>query len=133
MFTLTQSEKNMLEKLGGALERYRALEEMLGDPEIISDQKEYTKIMREYKSLTKIAEKYGEFVKLDAECRDLREMLEIEDDEEMRALAKEDIDKNEDTMRALIDELRILILPKDPNDDKNVIVEIFVNFSKTSC
>ncbi len=124
LFTLTQSEKNMLEKLGDAVKRYRALEEMLGDPEVISDHKQYTKLMREYKSLAKIAEKYGEFTKLDGECGDLREMLDMEDDEEMRALAKEDLDKNEDIMRALIDELRILILPRDPNDDKNVIVEI---------
>ena len=124
MLTLTQSEKNMIEKLGVAVERYHRLEEMLGDPEIISNQTEYTKIMREYKALSKIAEKYGNFMSLDKECRDLRELLEIEDDEEMCALAQDDLAKNEDTMRALIDELRILILPRDPNDDKNVIVEI---------
>ena len=124
MLTLTQSEKNMIEKLGVAVERYHKLEEMLGDSEIISNQTEYTKIMREYKSLAKIAEKYGDFMRLDNECKDLRELLEIEDDEEMRTLAQDDLDKNEDTMRALIEELRILILPRDPNDDKNVIVEI---------
>lgn len=124
MFTLTQSEKNMLEKLAGALERHQKLEQMLGDPEIIADQKEYTKLMREYKSLSKIAEKYGEFMRLDKETDDLKELLEIEDDEEMRVLAREDLAASEEKMRYLIDELRILILPRDPNDDKNVIVEI---------
>ena len=92
MLTLTQSEKNMIEKLGVAVERYHMLEEMLGDPEVISNQTEYTKIMREYKSLAKIAEKYGQFMKLDGECGDLREMLDSEDDEEMRALAQDDLE-----------------------------------------
>ncbi len=124
MFTLTQSEKNMLEKLSIAAERYNKLEEMLADSEIISNQKEYTKLMKEYKSLSKIAEKYTLFGKLEKECTELREMLEIEDDKEMRELAENDIDENEKTMHELIEELRILILPRDPNDDKNVIVEI---------
>ena len=114
----------MREKLGGAVERYASLEDMLGDPAVLSDQKEYTKLMREYKSLTKIAEKYGEFMTLESECDGLYEMLDTESDDEMCALVKEDLDKNESAMRTLIDELRILILPRDPNDDKNVIVEI---------
>ena len=114
----------MLEKLNDAEKRYASIEEELASPEIFSNQEKYTSLMREYKTLTPIIEKFREYKATDKECADLRTMLDEPLDADMRELANAELKEARANAEALFDELKILLLPRDPNDDKNVMVEI---------
>ncbi len=114
----------MLEKLKAAEEKYTDIEQRLASPDIFSDNEAYTKLMKEYKSLTPVIEKFREYRRVDAECADARAILEETDDAEMRELASEEYKLCQKQSEVLLEELKILLLPRDPNDDKNVIVEI---------
>ena len=114
----------MIEKLNDAEKRYASIEEELASPEIFSNQEKYTSLMREYKTLTPIIEKFREYKATDKECTDLRAMLDEPLDADMRELANAELKEARANAEALFDELKILLLPRDPNDDKNVMVEI---------
>ena len=114
----------MLEKLKDAEQRYLSIEEELATPEIFSNQEKYTALMKEYKSLTPIIEKYREYKTTDKEVSDLKEMLDEPLDSEMRELALSEYKEAKAKIEPLLDELKVLLLPRDPNDDKNVMVEI---------
>ncbi len=114
----------MLEKLKAAEEKYIGMEAELADPAIFSDNEKYATLMKEYKTLTPIIEKYREYKKADTELSDLKEMLDGSLDAEMREMASEEYKQTQKTLADLLEELKILLLPRDPNDDKNVIVEI---------
>ena len=114
----------MLEKLKDAEIRYCAIEEELAVPDIFSDQERFTTLMKEYKSLTPIIEKYREYKSVVAECEDLRAMLEEPLDAEMRELVQSEYKEIKSQPDLLLEELKVLLLPRDPNDDKNVMVEI---------
>ena len=112
----------MFDKLEDILIRYEELLNELAEP--ISDQNRYRKLMKEQSDLTPIVEKYKEYKEAKAGIEESLLMLEEESDEEMRELAKEELSDCKDKLAKTEDELKILLLPKDPNDDKNVIVEI---------
>ena len=114
----------MLEKLKDAEQRYLAIEEELASPEIFSNQEKYTALMKEYKALTPIIEKFREYKTTDKEVSDLKEMLDEPLDTEMRELAMAEYKEAKAKIEPLLDELKVLLLPRDPNDDKNVMVEI---------
>ena len=114
----------MLEKLKDAEQRYLSIEEELATPEIFSNQEKYTALMKEYKSLTPIIEKFREYKSTDKEVSDLKEMLDEPLDAEMRELATAEYKEAKAKIEPLLDELKVLLLPRDPNDDKNVMVEI---------
>ena len=114
----------MLEKLNDAEKRYISIEEELSLPETFSNQEKYASLMKEYKSLTPIIEKFREYKATEKECSDLREMLDEPLDPEMRELASVELKEAKVKIEELFDELKILLLPRDPNDDKNVMVEI---------
>ncbi|MBQ2385543.1 MAG: peptide chain release factor 1 [Clostridia bacterium] len=114
----------MLEKLKDAEVRYSAIEGELASPDIFSDQERFTALMKEYKALTPIIEKYREYKSVSAEGEDLRSMLEESLDPEMRELVNAEYKEIKPRLEALLEELKILLLPRDPNDDKNVMVEI---------
>ena len=114
----------MLEKLKDAEQRYLSIEEELATPEIFSNQEKYTALMKEYKALTPIIEKFREYKATDKEVSDLKEMLDEPLDAEMRELAMAEYKEAKAKIEPLLDELKILLLPRDPNDDKNVMVEI---------
>ena len=114
----------MLEKLNDAEKRYISIENELQDPAIFSNQEKYTSLMKEYKALTPIIEKFREYKAADKECADLKEMLEESLDADMRELASFEYKETKARLESLFDELKILLLPRDPNDDKNVMVEI---------
>ena len=114
----------MLEKLKDAEIRYCTIEEELASPDIFSDQERFTALMKEYKSLTPIIEKYREYKSVIAECEDLRAMLEEPLDAEMRELVQSEYKEIKSQPDLLLEELKVLLLPRDPNDDKNVMVEI---------
>ena len=114
---------SVTDKLKGVEERYLAIETSLGDPALISNQTEYAKLMREYKGLTPIIEKYREYLGVESAMKQARELLDSSDSD-LRELAEEEYYSSKDKLPALIDELTVLLLPKDENDSKNVIIEI---------
>ena len=114
----------MTEKLRDIEKRYIAIEEKLSDPEIVSDLNEYKKVSREYKSLTPVVEKYREYRTYEKDLADAEEILGVSDDPEMRTLAEEQAESARKSLAACADELKLLLLRRDPNDDKNVIIEI---------
>ena len=103
------------------------LDEILNElqkPDVANDQNRFRKLMKEQNDLTPIVEAYNEYKECKQAIEDSLEMLEEESDEEMRELAKEELNDNKKRVEELEQELKILLLPKDPNDEKNVIVEI---------
>ncbi|MBR4873832.1 MAG: peptide chain release factor 1 [Clostridia bacterium] len=114
----------MLEKLKSAEEKYIGIETRLAEPDIFSDTENYTKLMKEYKALTPIIEKFREYKRTDTECRDAREMLDEALDADMREMVTEEYKFLQKQSETLLEELKVLLLPRDPNDDKNVMVEI---------
>ena len=114
----------MLKKLEVLEDKYKELTEKISDPEIINDQKTWQKYMKEHADLEPIVMKYREYTNVLQSIADSEEILQEESDEELRELAKMELSEMEDMVEPLESELKILLLPKDPNDDKNVIVEI---------
>ena len=114
----------MLEKLNSAEARYISIEEELASPDVFSNQEKFTALMKDYKSLTPIIEKYREYKKALSANEDAKAMLDESLDAEMKELVSAELKETRALMDTLLDELKILLLPRDPNDDKNVMVEI---------
>lgn len=115
----------MLEKLKLTEEKYNDIAEKLMNPDIINDTKAYASYMKEYKNLTPIIEKYREYCKILSDKTDAEEILADKSiDEEMRELAEAEIEEAKPKLEEITEELKVMLLPKDPNDDKNVIIEI---------
>ena len=114
----------MLEKLAGLKEKYQTLTDDISKPEIFGDQNEFKRIMKERASLEPIVEKYDEYSGIISQLDDNKAMLSDETDEELRQLIHEDIGNLNEKLAICEEELKVLLLPKDPNDDKNVFVEI---------
>ncbi|MBO7344429.1 MAG: peptide chain release factor 1 [Clostridia bacterium] len=114
----------MFKKLDKMLERFDKLNELVGDSEVISRIDEWRSYTKELSEITETVEKYTEYKKVVAEEQELRELIPLESDAEMKALMKEEVEICKDKIATISEELRILLLPKDPNDDKNVIMEI---------
>lgn len=114
----------MFDKLEDILARYESVLEQLSDPDVLNDQAKYTALMKEQSDLAPIAAKYKEYLAAKQAIEDSLVMLEEEKDEEMRELAKEELNESKGAVERIEQELKILLLPKDPNDEKNVIVEL---------
>lgn len=114
----------MLNKLQVLEDKYIDLTEKISDMEIINDQKVWQKYMKEHADLEPIVNKYREYKSVLNDLSESKAILEEESDEELRELAKMEISELEGQVEPLEAELKILLLPKDPNDEKNVIVEI---------
>ena len=115
----------IFEKIKTADERYREIEQMLTLPEVISNTKEYSKLIKEYKSLEPIIEKYRQYKSVEKIVLDSDEMMRDPlQDPELRELAQEEYKDARIALDAIEGELRILLMPRDPNDSRNVIVEI---------
>ena len=114
----------MFEKLEGVALRYEDLSRELMSPDVASDQKRFRALMKEQSDLAPLVETYQAYKKAGNDVEDAQMLLEEESDEEMRALAKEELAAARQEVSELEERLRVLLLPKDPNDDKNVIVEI---------
>lgn len=113
----------MTEKLDLAAARYDEISMRLSDPDVVSNNKLYTELMREYKSLTPLIETYKRYRSLEHSLKDA-ETAANDDDPEMRSMALEEINSTRGELERCGEELKLLLLPKDPDDDKNVIVEI---------
>ncbi|HIY80973.1 MAG TPA: peptide chain release factor 1 [Firmicutes bacterium] len=115
----------MFEKLSSVEERYEDISTRLSDPAVISDNEKYRSLMKEYKNLTPIVEKYREYRKACASHEEAAELLEEGGlDRDFREIVEEQYRESQEEMDRTGEELKILLLPKDPNDDKNVIMEI---------
>ena len=114
----------MFDKLEDLLHHYEELMNTLSEPDVANDPNRFRKLMKEQSDLQPIVEAYKEYKQCKQNIEDSLAMLEEENDEEMRELAKEELNESKDRLAELEQELKILLLPKDPNDDKNVIVEI---------
>jgi peptide chain release factor 1 len=114
----------MLEKLAQIEENYEELTEQLSQPDVTSDIAAYTKLMKQHRSLGEIVEKYREVKKMNEGMAGAREILEISDDPEMRELAELEIEEIERNLEKADAALKFMLIPQDPNDEKNVIVEI---------
>lgn len=114
----------MLDRLQEIKSKYENLGESINDPDVIANQDEWRKLMKEYSDMTPIIEKYREYKKLSEEIEDALEMLKDKLDDDFREMVKEELSENKEKIEFVKNELTILLIPKDPNDDKNVIVEI---------
>ena len=114
----------MFDKLDDLLIRFEEILNMLNDPAIIGDQQRFQKLMKEQGSLQPIVDAYKEYKDCKQTIEDSLSMLEEESDEEMREMLKEELNDAKKRVEELEHQLKILLLPKDPNDEKNVIVEI---------
>ena len=114
----------MFDKLEDLLIRYEEIMGELSSPGIADNQARFRKLMKEQSDLTPIVDAYTEYKKCKQDIEDSLSMLEEEKDEEMREMIKETLNDSKKRVEELEQELKILLLPKDPNDDKNVIVEI---------
>ena len=114
----------MINKLEKINERYKELAELIVTPEIIADTKNYTKLAKEYSNLEPIHEKYVEYVNVSKDLTESEEMLSIESDPEMRSMINDNILECKNKLSTLDEEIKILLLPKDDNDEKNIIMEI---------
>ena len=114
----------MFDKLEDLLVRYEELMSELSEPDVANDAVRFRKLMKEQSDLTPLVEAYREYKKNKQAIEDSLALLDEETDEEMKELAKEELNEAKANVAELEDKLKILLLPKDPNDDKNVIVEI---------
>jgi peptide chain release factor 1 len=114
----------MIEKLSAIRDKYIYLEEQLSDPAIAGDQDKMRKVNKEYKSLQPIIEAFNRYENVINNLKSAKALLEVETDPEMRDMAKEEMEDLKDREAAIEEELKILLTPKDPDDEKDVIFEI---------
>lgn len=114
----------MFDKLEDLLIRFEEIMGELQEPDVVNDQSRFRKLMKEQNDLTPIVEAYKEYKSCKQNIEDSLTMLEEETDEELKELAKEELNDSKKRVEELEQELKILLLPKDPNDDKNVMIEI---------
>lgn len=114
----------MFEKLAQIEKSYEDLTAQISSPDIVSDMSVYAKLMKQHRSLGEIVEKYREVRKMQEGLQGAKELFDAADDDEMRQMATLEITEIEEKLPAAEEELKVLLLPKDPNDEKNVILEI---------
>ncbi len=114
----------IFDKLQAVADRYEELNELISDPSVIADTKRFMKLSREEGSLRETVEKYHEYQKVTQTIKDDEELLRETDDPDLTTMTKDELSESRDRQAKLEKELEILLIPKDPNDDKNIIMEI---------
>lgn len=114
----------VLEKLEGLVARFEEVSTLITDPSVIADQKRYVKLTREYKNLEDLMKARKEYLGLLNNISDGREMLAMEDDPEMKEMLKAEISDSEERIPILEEEIKLMLIPSDPEDDKNAVLEI---------
>ena len=114
----------MFEKLKSVEKRYEELTQQLSDPDVISDQQRFQKMAKERASLTELVETYRQWRRAEKELKDNQELIQTEQDQELRKMAQEEIGRLEGQLEELQNRLKVLLLPTDPNDEKNILLEI---------
>ncbi|WP_430818737.1 peptide chain release factor 1 [Carboxylicivirga caseinilyticus] len=118
------STNSLLDKLEGILIRFQEVSEQITNPEVIADTKRYIKLNKEYKDLAKVAEVQKRYKNALDNIHSAREILKEETDPEMREMAKMEMDELEDTLPGMEEEIKLLLIPADPQDGKNAVMEI---------
>ena len=118
------SENTLLERLDGIDARFEEVGTLITDPAVIADMKRYVRLTKEYKDLEKLVAVTNRYRRALSDAEDARTVLETESDEELRAMAREELDEAQSALPALEEEIKILLLPADPEDSKNAILEI---------
>ena len=113
-----------IEKLKNIKDKFEDLSAKISDPEVIADNKEWTKLVKEHSSLEPIVTQYDAYVKTQNDIEEDKVIIKDESDAEMLELAKADMEEKKVLLEKIENELKVLLLPVDPNDDKNVIIEI---------
>ena len=114
----------MEEKLNIIKQRFVELSDLIIQPDIISDQKQYVKISKEYKDLKEIVDKINEYNTINENIHEAEEILKSENDQEMIELASSELSSNIDLINEIEEELKIMLIPKDPDDSKNIVMEL---------
>jgi peptide chain release factor 1 len=114
----------MVGKLKEIEERFKEVEKMAADPELVKDQQKFKETMQEHSHLSEIMEVYREYKRINSELQDAKALIEEEKDPELRNLAKEELHELEEQKEKLEKQLQVLLVPKDPMDQKNIIMEI---------
>lgn len=114
----------MRDKLNRLKQRYSELTEEISKSEVIANHEEWQKLVKEHSEIEPVVEKFDELIADEKQVRDLKEMLHEESDPEMNAMIKEELYELEEVIPVLESELKIMLIPKDPNDEKNVILEV---------
>ena len=118
------AENSLLGKLDGLVSRFEEVGTLITDPAVIADMKRFVKLNKEYRDLEKIVGARSEYVKVLNGIEEAKALLESEQDPEMREMAREELDTCNERIPALEEEIKLLLVPADPQDDKNAIVEI---------
>lgn len=115
---------SILDKLEGLVARFEEVSTLITDPSVIADQKRYVKLTREYKNLEDLMKARKEYLGLLSNISDGREMMAMEDDPEMKEMLRSEITASEERIPVLEEEIKIMLIPADPEDDKNAVLEI---------
>ena len=118
------AEKTLLEKLEGLQHKFDEISTLITDPSVISDQKRYVKLNKEYHELERILTAKNEYELKLSHLAEAKEVLDTENDPEMREMAKMEIDSIEPLIPEMEENIKLLLIPADPEDNKNAIVEI---------
>ena len=118
------AENTLLKRLDGIESRFAEIGTLITDPEVIADQRRYVKLTKEYKSLETLLDATRRYRKLLDDTAQARSLLESENDEELRAMAREEIEASQQALPKLEEEIKMLLIPEDPEDSKNVVLEI---------
>lgn len=118
------SKIGMIEKLEEIKHRFEEVSQLIVQPDAMADMKKYSQLNKEYKDLEKIVLKYDQYAEALSNLKNAKEVLATEKDQEFREMAKAEIDELEPKIEGFEEELKIMLIPKDPNDSKNVILEI---------
>ena len=121
---IDMANNTLLERLEGLDARFEEIQTLITDPSVIADQKRYVKLSKEYKSLENLLEVTHEYKKMVQDIEDAKELLASESDEELRAMAREEIDANQEELPKMEEKIKLLLIPEDPEDSKNAIIEI---------
>ena len=115
---------SLLDKLDGLVSRFEEVSTLITDPSVIADQKRYVKLTKEYKDLGKIVEARKAYIGCLQNVADAKEMLAIEEDAETKEMLREELSESEKRIPELEEEIKLLLVPADPEDDKNIVLEI---------
>ena len=118
------TENSLLARLDGLVGKYEEIELLITDPAVIADMRRFVKLNKEYKELGALMEARTRYIQLTRQLDDAKELFATESDADMREMAREEIDACETLLPALEEEIKLLLVPADPEDDKNVIMEI---------
>ncbi len=118
------AENSLMARLDGLVGKYEEIELLITDPAVIADMRRFVKLNKEYKELGALMEARGRYMQLTRQLEEAKELFATESDADMREMAREEIDACETQLPALEEEIKLLLVPADPEDDKNVIMEI---------